>query len=279
MKTVRHFIVVLAAIGLMLPAVIGCTGPGGAQGTQGPAGADGVSVTSASVNASGHLIITLSNGQTTDAGYVIGPEGSEGSAENISASSLVTKITPSLVYIDVLTPFGEGSGTGIIISSQGYILTAYHVIDRAQTINVTLSSGTTIQATFVTGSQGRDFAVIKLNSVPAGLQAAELGSSSAASVGDTVVSCGFAMGYTPNPSFTYGIISAFRTWVDNYNYIQTDAAINPGDSGGPLLNMAGQVIGINDAAEVWDNNGDPVLNMAYCLPMDELLPQIQAYIG
>lgn len=98
-------------------------------------------------------------------------------------------------------------------------------------------------------------------------------------VGDTVVSGGFALAYTPNPSFTYGIISAFRTLSDNFNYIQTDASINSGDSGGPLLNMAGQVIGINDSADVYDNNGDPVMNMAYCLPIDEIVPQIQSYIG
>jgi serine protease Do len=94
-----------------------------------------------------------------------------------------------------------------------------------------------------------------------------------------VVSGGFALAYTPNPSFTLGIISAFRTLDDNYNYIQTDAAINAGDSGGPLVNMDGQVIGINDSADVYDNAGDPVMNMAYCLPMDEISPQIQAYIG
>jgi S1-C subfamily serine protease len=165
------------------------------------------------------------------------------------------------VYIDVVTPSYEDVGTGIIISEQGYILTCYHVISGAHTINVTLASGLTIGATVVTGSQGRDFAVIKLDNPPANLQVAELGSSSASAVGDAVVSAGFALAYTPNPSFTFGVISAFRTLSDNYDYIQVDAAINPGDSGGPLLNMAGQVIGINDASDVYDNSGDPVMNM------------------
>jgi S1-C subfamily serine protease len=137
----------------------------------------------------------------------------------------------------------------------------------------------TIPATFITGSPGRDCAVIKLNSVPAKLQVATLGSSSVALVGDYVISGGFALAYTPNPSFTYGIISAFRTLSYGYDYIQTDAAINVGDSGGPLLNMAGQVIGINDQVEVYDNSGDPVSNMGYCLPMDELITAIQPYVG
>jgi S1-C subfamily serine protease len=98
-------------------------------------------------------------------------------------------------------------------------------------------------------------------------------------VGDYVVSGGFALGYTPNPSFSFGIISAFRLYSDGYNYVQTDAAINPGDSGGPLLNMAGQVIGIDDSADVYDNQGNPVMNMAYCLPMSELLPNLQSYVN
>jgi S1-C subfamily serine protease len=153
------------------------------------------------------------------------------------------------------------------------------MIDGATTVNVTLNTGVTIPATVVVGSKGRDWAVIKLNTVPSGLQAATLGSSSASAVGDYVVSGGFALGYTPNPSFTFGIISAFRKLDDGYNYVQTDAAINPGDSGGPLLNMAGQVIGINDSGEVYDNSGDPVMNMAYCLPMDELITLIQTYVG
>jgi serine protease Do len=184
-----------------------------------------------------------------------------------------------MVYIDVITPQGEDVGTGVIISSRGYVLTAYHVISGATTINITLSSGTTVPATVVAGAQGRDYAVLKLGNVPSGIAVATLGSSGASAVGDFVVLGGFALGYSPNPSFSFGIVSAFRKLSDTYNYVQTDAAINAGDSGGPLLNMAGQVIGINDSADVFDNNGDPVMNMGYCLPMDELLPLIQTYVG
>ena len=200
-----------------------------------------------------------------------------------------------MVYIDVVVPrYGEFTATGVIISgSRGYILTCWHVIagvnsigavlttiNPSTTINVTLSNGTTIPATFVTGNYGRDWAVIQLNTVPAGLQAATLGSSAAASVGDFVVAGGFALGYTPNPSFSFGIISAFRLYSNGYNYVQTDAAVNPGDSGGPLLNMAGQVIGINDSSDDQVlSDGSVVVNMDYCLPMSELLPVIQSYVG
>ncbi len=276
-------------------------------------GKPGASVSGAGVNSSGHLVLTMSDGATVDAGYVVGPtgatgitgdtgpagatgatgatgpQGSQGPAGSggtlNSVSNLVTKIVPTLVYIDVLrqaTPREprEVVGTGIIISSsRGYILTAYHVVTRATSIQVTLSNGPTVSATYVAGSEGRDWAVIRLNTVPAGLQAASLGSSSASAVGDHVVSGGFALGYTPNPSFTFGIISAFRKLDDGFNYVQTDAAINPGDSGGPLLNLAGQVIGINDSADIYDNSGDPVMNMAYCIPLDEIISALQAYVG
>jgi S1-C subfamily serine protease len=184
-----------------------------------------------------------------------------------------------MVYIDVVKTSSETIGSGIIISKQGYILTCYHTVNGATSIKVTLSSGATIPATYVAGTQGRDYAVIKLNTVPSGLQAAIVGSSLAASVGDHVVIGGFALAYAPNPSFTYGVISAFRKLSDGYNYIQTDAAMNISDGGGPLLNMAGQVIGINDQAEVFDNSNDPVQNMAYCLPIDEIITAIQTYVG
>jgi S1-C subfamily serine protease len=312
MKSLRKAISPFLAFILIVALFTGC------------AGKPGASVTGASVDSSGHLILMLSSGSTVDAGYVVGPTGvtgatgpagptgatgvtgpigptgatgpagpagpasTSGSSVLISQSSLVNKILPSMVYIEVNIPrFGGGSGTGVIISgSRGYILTCFHVVtlERATftpgtTISVTLSTGTIIQATFVTGSYGRDWAVIQLNTVLPGLQAATLGSSSASAVGDYVLSGGFALGYTPNPSFSFGIISAFRLLDDGYNYVQTDAAINSGDSGGPLLNMAGQVIGINDAGEVYNNQGDPVMTMEYCLPMSELIAAIQTYVG
>jgi S1-C subfamily serine protease len=110
------------------------------------------------------------------------------------------------------------------------------------------------------------------------LQAAKLGSSSAMAVGDYVMSAGFALGYK-EPTFTFGIVSAFQTLSDGFKYIQTNAPINPGDSGGPLVNMKGEVIGVNDAGETFDNNGDPIMDMEYCIPIDEIQSLIQSSIG
>lgn len=258
-------------------------------------GSTAVSVSDAAVNDSGHLILALSDGSTIDAGYVVGPAGATGATGATgpagssgtgnaggtlaSVSSLINKITPTIVYIEASSRADDYVGTGVIISSRGYILTAYHVIDGATSLYVTLSTGAVLQASYVAGEYGRDYAVLKINTVPANLPVATLGSSAAAALGDFVISGGFSLGYTPNPSFSFGIISAFRLLDDGYNYIQTDAAINAGSSGGPLLNLSGAVIGINDAAEIYDYDGDPVMNMAYCLPMDELLPLIKSYVN
>lgn len=289
-------IVSLIICSIVLTSIAGCTGPAGT----GISGAD--------IDSSGHLILSLSNGQSLDAGYVVGPTGATGPAGPRgpqgpagatgpagpasppglagaggqiinSVNALITRVEPTLVYINVTSIRDEGTGTGVIISKQGYILTAYHVISGGRTIDVTLNNGTTIPATFIAGSRGRDWAVIKLNNVPENLPVASLVSSSTALVGDAVVAGGFSLGYTPNASFTFGIISAFRKLRDNFNYIQIDAPVNVGQSGGPLFNMAGQVIGIVNSADIYTDLGDPVMNMGYCAPMDDLIPLLQPYIG
>jgi serine protease Do len=302
---------------LIAPVVVLLLISAGLAGCAGPAGATGVGVSSASVNSSGHLILTLSDGKTVDAGNVVGPTGATGTAGATGAtgatgptgpagptgatgptgpagpagtatgggslaslSAVINKAVPTMVYVEARNAQGGDSGTGVIISaSRGYILTAYHVVNGATSISVTVNNGTTIPATFVIGASGRDYAVLKLSTVPSGLQAATLGSSSASAVGDFVLSAGFALGYQPNVSWAFGMLTAFRRLPDGYMYVQTDAAINAGDSGGPLFNMAGQVIGINDSADVLDNQGDPVMNMAYCLPMDELISAVQTYVN
>ena len=271
----------------------GATGPAGAQGAQGPAGAAGatgpqgpagpagpagVSVTSAAVT-NNQLILKLSDGSSIDAGSVGAPSGTTTpGTTTLSFASLVEQIQPTLVFIDVTGPGFAASGTGSILSTSGYILTAYHVISGATTIEITLSNGNTIAASVVTGSKGRDYAILKLNSVPSGLTAAKLGSSSAAKVGDYVISAGFALGYS-TATYTSGIVSAFQKLSDGYTYIQTDAPINPGDSGGPLVNMNGEIIGVNDAGETFDNNGDPIMDMEYCLPIDDFISVINTTIG
>jgi putative serine protease PepD len=191
-------------------------------------------------------------------------------SDQASALSAVAKaITPSVVEVTVRTATGEGIGSGIILSSDGRILTNNHVVSMASggTITVTFSNGKTANATIVGTDASSDLAVIKAQGV-SGLTPATLGDSSKVTVGQEVVAVGSPEGL--QGTVTSGIVSALNRTVtvqsdesnngrlpyqrssDNsgtvtYKAIQTDASINPGNSGGPLVDMQGHVIGINSA--------------------------------
>ncbi len=141
----------------------------------------------------------------------------------------------------------QGSGSGIIISEDGYIVTNEHVISGATEISVILNTGEEITATLVGADAKSDLAVLKIDK--SGLPAATLGDSESINAGELAVAIGNPLGQELAGSVTTGVISAVnRTMtVDNkvYNLIQTDAAINPGNSGGALVNQYGEVIGIN----------------------------------
>ncbi|MDD6214922.1 MAG: trypsin-like peptidase domain-containing protein [Firmicutes bacterium] len=141
----------------------------------------------------------------------------------------------------------QGSGSGIIISEDGYIATNQHVIADATEINVILNTGKEYKATLVGSDEKSDLAVLKIDE--SNLSAAELGNSDEVEVGDLAVAIGNPLGQELAGTVTTGVISAVnrKMTVDNrtYNLVQTDAAINPGNSGGALVNKYGQVIGIN----------------------------------
>lgn len=141
----------------------------------------------------------------------------------------------------------QGSGSGIIISDDGYIVTNQHVIDGATELSVILNTGDEFVATLVGSDSKSDLAVLKIDKT--GLPAATLGDSEQVKVGELAVAIGNPLGQELAGTVTSGVISAVnRTMtVDNkkYNLIQTDAAINPGNSGGALVNQYGEVIGIN----------------------------------
>ena len=144
-------------------------------------------------------------------------------------------------------PEGVGSGTGFIVSSDGYILTNNHVVSGATSITVTLSTSRELEAQVVGSDKATDLAVLKVQA--SDLLPAKLGSSDAMEVGDWVLAIGSPFGL--DQTVTAGIISAkgrSRVGITDYeDFIQTDAAINPGNSGGPLVNLNGEVIGINTA--------------------------------
>ena len=251
----------------------GAAGPSGATGPQGPTGAVGATGPVGPTGPAGATSpIVLSGIPFTSGTPVVDASG------NLSFNGLVDQITPYLVFISATGSSFQGAGTGIVISTSGYILTAYHIISGANSIEVTLNGGQTVSATLTAGESGRDYAILKLNSVPGGLTAAKLGSSSATAVGEYVIAAGYALDYEV-PTFSSGLVSAFQTLSDGFLYVQTNAPINHGEGGGPLVNMNGEVIGVIVAGETYDNNGDPIMDMEYCVPMDEIASAIQSAIG
>ena len=142
----------------------------------------------------------------------------------------------------------QGSGSGIIISTDGYIVTNQHVIDGAQEVSIILNTGDEITAQIIGQDVKTDLVVLKLDTDKT-LTAAVLGDSTSVQVGELAVAIGNPMGQEFSGSVTAGIISAVnRTMtIENrtYNLLQTDAAINSGNSGGALINQYGEVIGIN----------------------------------
>ena len=148
-----------------------------------------------------------------------------------------------------VSPTSEGSG--IIATSDGYIITNAHVVEDAASLKVVLYDGTTYSATIVGSDSITDLALIKIDAT--GLTAAEFGSSDDLEVADTVMAIGNPGGIEFSSSVTVGYVSALNREITNSDTgytmkcIQTDAAINPGNSGGALVNMKGQVVGINSS--------------------------------
>lgn len=173
-------------------------------------------------------------------------------ALNIKEKSAVTiykKINPAIVAVDSQLTDGISCGTGCIIEKDGTILTSAHVLEEGNDIIVTMSNGQDYKATILKRTnKNKDVALLKIN-VPYDLQTVKLGDSSKVKVGEKVFALGNPFGF--NGTLTQGIVSRIDY---TKNRIQTDAAINPGSSGGPLLNSNGEVIGINQAIYNPDNN-------------------------
>ena len=143
-----------------------------------------------------------------------------------------------------------GAGSGIVMSSSGYIVTNNHVVQESRELEVTTRDGDTFEAEIVGNDPATDVALIKINAK--GLVPCELGDSEDLKAGQFVLAVGNALGLPGDPSVSLGVISALERpmpWADFIfeGLIQTDAAINPGNSGGPLSTLDGKVIGMNTA--------------------------------
>jgi S1-C subfamily serine protease len=177
-----------------------------------------------------------------------------------SVHDLVVAVRPAIVAIhDTLSETnvfgqqvqGEAAGSGFVLSKDGYIVTNNHVVDGATDITVTLDDGKTEKATVVGSDPRADLAVLHINRTD--LTPLTLGDSDKIQVGDSVVAIGNALDLGAEPTVTGGLISAKGRTITEPNgtvlvdLFQTDAAISPGNSGGPLLDMTGHVVGINTA--------------------------------
>ncbi|HJB75875.1 S1C family serine protease [Oscillibacter valericigenes] len=169
------------------------------------------------------------------------------------------------------------AGSGFILTSDGYIVTNYHVVGDAQTIQVTLYSGDTYDAQYVGGDEDYDIAVIKIEAT--GLQAVTLGNSEELNVGDHVLAIGNPLGELTF-SMSGGMVSSVNRTINvdgtPFNMIQTDTSINPGNSGGPLLNSYGEVVGIVSAKySSTGSNGETAEGLGFAIPINDVSSMIQ----
>lgn len=222
-------------------------------------------------------------------GYTLADSGSVSAVSAISLASgarvepamgsiaaVAAAVRPAVVQLNVAGTDGEGTGTGFVVSSDGYIVTNDHVAGPAGkngTIDIIFADGTTTTGKLVGSNPDYDLAVVKVDRE--GLSALTLGSSDALNVGDLAIAIGSPLGL--QGTVTAGIVSALNRPVTAggqgdtayINAIQTDAAINPGNSGGPLVNGAGEVIGVNSAiATLGLGAGSGNIGLGFAIPID-----------
>ncbi len=200
--------------------------------------------------------------------------------------AIAKKVMPSVVGVRTygtyrywgrqITNMELGSGSGIIYSEDGYIITNYHVIEDSTSIVVTLSDEQEYEAVIIGADEASDLAVLKIDAKRK-LPAAEFGNSSDLQIGELVVAIGNPLGY--DNTVTDGIVSGLNRQLSDYTdemtLIQTNAAINSGNSGGALVNSRGEVIGINSAKLVASN----AEGMGFALSIDEVKPLVEQLIG
>ncbi len=203
---------------------------------------------------------------------IAAPAGSAGTASPNSAGSsiqgIVAKVQPAVVTIRTGGGRGSGAGTGVLLSADGEVMTNAHVVDGASNVRVLVAGESQARPARVVGTDdSEDLALLKVEGA-SGLATAELGRSADVQVGEDVVAIGNALGLGGTPTVTRGIVSALNRSVSSINgLIQTDAAINPGNSGGPLVNAAGQVVGINTASA--GARGGGAENIGFAIPVDK----------
>lgn len=217
----------------------------------------------------------------------LNPSKFDTKSEALSATEAYNKVAPAAVVVStksvtqgyfMQTQEVEGIGSGFIINEEGYILTNYHVVKGAQEISVTLSNDVTTTAQIVNYDENQDVAMIKITDESVKIPATvELGDSDSLQPGEEVIAIGTPLSTELSSTVTKGIISATSRSVAvesgvTMNLIQTDAAINAGNSGGPLVNTKGEVVGINSSKI----SGEAVEGIGFSIPINDIKDKIES---
>jgi putative serine protease PepD len=193
--------------------------------------------------------------------------------DDVALPEMARRVQPTVVSIGVQTATQQGTGSGVVVTDDGLVLTNNHVVGDADEIEVRFHDGSSESAEVVEADPSLDLAVVRIRGAEK-LRSAELGDSAKLRVGDTVVAIGSPLGL--EGSVTSGIVSGLDRTIPAREgtgsgrirgVIQTDAAINPGNSGGPLLNAAGEVVGINTAIATTSEQGGNI-GLGFAVPVN-----------
>ena len=219
-----------------------------------------------------NTVLPNKNTVNYNTGEIMTPKDSDGTvvtAVQIAADSVVEITTEQVAFY-----FGEyissGAGSGVIIDSDGYIITCAHVVDGADSITVKLSNGDSHEAKLIGSDTQTDIAVIKIEA--SGLVAASIGDSDKVVVGETAIAIGNPLG-SLGGTVTSGIVSALNREIEidgqKYNLLQTDASINPGNSGGGLFDIDGNLIGIVNAKSSDPSSETTIEGLGFAIPINQ----------
>jgi serine protease Do len=203
--------------------------------------------------------------------------------EALSFAELYAHAAPSVAVVLAQTQTGRGVGTGIIVSPDGYIATNHHVVEGARSVTVILHDGYEYTAQVIGSDRLSDLAVLKIRAD--GLPAAEFGDSDMMFPGDPVAAIGNPLGTDLRSTITTGVISGVNRDITledasgeiTMTVLQTNCAVNPGNSGGPLLNQYGQVIGII-SAKIMGSSWQSVEGLGFAIPINSAAPLIDQII-
>jgi len=221
-------------------------------------------------------------GATLSVAAVPQPQASSSqTGSELTLQAIYKKVIPSVVSITSTLQGGTATGTGIVMSADGYVITNNHVIENAVSIEMLTSDNQTYSAALVGADEASDLAVLKIDAT--GLTPAEFGNSDQMQVGDKVVAIGDPLGTELRGTMTDGIVSAINRDLSvngrKMTLLQTNAALNNGNSGGPLINAFGQVIGINTVKLSSYYSTATVEGLGFAIPIATAKPIVDELIA